>query len=119
MMDVREKLVELLEPHMSGLACEYESGSCELTSCRSCNAKNIADHLIANGVTVQECGYWVSYQSDEPYGCQDEKEWYRCSKCEKDTYGRCYEDKWYSAPILSAYCPHCGAKMMPHPPKGE
>lgn len=119
MMDVREKLVELLEPHMSGLACEYESGSCELTSCRSCNARNIADHLIANGVTVQECGHWVSYQSDEPYGCQDEKEWYRCSKCEKDTYGRCYEDKWYSAPILSAYCPHCGAKMMPHPPKGE
>ena len=119
MMDVREKLVELLEPHMSGLACEYESGSCELTSCRSCNAKNIADHLIANGVTVQECGHWVSYQSDEPYGCQDEKEWYRCSKCGKDTYGRCYEDKWYSAPILSAYCPHCGAKMMPYPPKGE
>ena len=55
-MDVREKLIELLEPHMSGLACEYESGSCELTSCRSCNARNIADHLIANGVTVQE---WI------------------------------------------------------------
>ena len=55
-MDVREKLVELLEPHMSGLACEYESGSCELTSCRSCNARNIADHLIGNGVTVQE---WI------------------------------------------------------------
>lgn len=56
-MDVMEKLVELLEPHMSGLACEYESGSCELTSCRSCNARNIADHLISNGVTVQE---WIS-----------------------------------------------------------
>ena len=56
-MDVREKLVELLEPHMSGLACEYESGSCEFTSCRSCNARNIADHLIAHGVTVQE---WIS-----------------------------------------------------------
>ena len=55
-MDIREKLVELLEPHMSGLACEYESGSCELTSCCSCNAKNIADNLITNGVTVQE---WI------------------------------------------------------------
>ena len=55
-MDVREKLVELIEPHMSGLACEYESGSCELTSCRLCNARNLADHLIANGVTVQE---WI------------------------------------------------------------
>ena len=63
MMYVREKLVELLEPHMSGLACEYESGSCELTSCRSCNAKNIADHLIANGVTVQE---WISVDDRLP-----------------------------------------------------
>lgn len=105
MMDVREKLIELLDTNC-GYVDEVE-------------AEVLADHLIANGVMVQECGHWVSYQSDEPYGCQDEKEWYRCSKCEKDTYGRCYEDKWYSAPILSAYCPHCGAKMMPHPPKGE
>ena len=105
MMDVREKLIELLDTNC-GYVDEVE-------------AEVLADYLIANGVTVQECGHWVSYQSDEPYGCQDEKEWYRCSKCEKDTYGRCYEDKWYSAPILSAYCPHCGAKMMPYPPKGE
>ena len=62
-MNVREKLVELLEPHVSGLACEYESGSCELTSCRSCNARNIADHLIANGVTVQE---WISVKDRLP-----------------------------------------------------
>ena len=62
-MDVMGKMVELLEPHMSGLACEYESGSCELTSCRSCNARNIADHLISNGVTVQE---WVSVKDRLP-----------------------------------------------------
>ena len=62
-MDVMEKLIELLEPHMSGLACEYESGSCELTSCRSCNAKNIADRLIANGITVQE---WVDVKDRLP-----------------------------------------------------
>lgn len=62
-MDVMGKIVELLEPHMSGLACEYESGSCELTSCRSCNARNIADHLISNGVTVQE---WVSVEDRLP-----------------------------------------------------
>ena len=53
----------MLEPHISGLAYEYESGSCELTSCRSCNAKNIADHLIANGVTVQE---WISVKDRLP-----------------------------------------------------
>lgn len=62
-MDVMGKMVELLEPHTSGLACEYESGSCELTSCRSCNARNIADHLISNGVTVQE---WISVKDRLP-----------------------------------------------------
>lgn len=62
-MDVMGKMVELLEPHMSGLACEYESGSCELTSCRSCNARNIADHLISNGITVQE---WISVKDRLP-----------------------------------------------------
>lgn len=62
-MDVMGKMVELLEPHMSGLAYEYESGSCELTSCRSCNARNIADHLISNGVTVQE---WISVKDRLP-----------------------------------------------------
>ena len=105
-MDMKEKLVEILRkpifPH-------------ELVD----PIEAVADYLLDSGVTVQECGHWVSYQSDEPYGCQDEKEWYRCSKCGKDAYGRCYEDEWYSAPILSAHCPHCGEKMMPQPPKGE
>ena len=74
-MDAREKLVELLEPHMSGLACEYESGSCELTSCRSCNARNIADHLIAHGVTVQE---WIPVKDrlPEPKHEFDARNWY-------------------------------------------
>ena len=107
-MDVREKLVELIFKSL----CRHIHKSCKL-------AENIADDLIADGVTVQECGHWVSYQSDEPYGCMNYKEWYRCSKCGKDAHGRCYEDEWYSAPILSSHCPHCGAKMMPQPPKGE
>ena len=105
-MDVREKLIEILRkpifPH-------------ELVD----PTEAVADYLIDSGVTVQECGHWASYQSDEPYGCMDDKEWYKCSKCGKDAHGRCYEDEWYSAPILSSYCPHCGAKMMPQPPKGE
>ena len=112
MMDVREKLVELLEPHMSGLACEYESGSCELTSCRSCNAKNIADHLIANGVTVQEYGYWVSLTDCANAGVY-------CSVCHKKVYKEDYAWCNRKNKLRSDYCPHCGAKMMPQPPKGE
>jgi hypothetical protein len=113
-MDVREKLVELLKE----ISYDQELGWYDLWDMRE-GAEDIADLLIANGVTVQERGHWVSYESDEPYGCADDKEWHRCSKCGKDAYGRCHEDEWYSAPILSAYCPHCGAKMMPQPPKGE
>ena len=119
-MNVREKLVEIMED----LGCNDEyCKDCEfyddIDGCLHRRKEIIADRLIANGVTVQECGYWVSYELDEPYGCMDDKEWYRCSKCGKDARGRCYDDEWYSAPILSAYCPHCGAKMIPKPPKGE
>lgn len=112
MMDVREKLIELLEPHMSGLACKYESGSCELTSCRSCNARNIADHLIANGVTVQERGYWVSLTDCANAGVY-------CSVCHKKVYKEDYAWCNRKNKLRSDYCPHCGAKMMPQPPKGE
>jgi hypothetical protein len=54
---------------------------------------------------------WIAYESDETYGPYDSKEWHKCSNCGKDAYGRCYDDEWYSSPILSDYCPKCGAKM--------
>ena len=48
-MDVREKLVELLDDmQRSGMG--YFGNAIE--------NKKIADHLIRNGVTVQEHGYW-------------------------------------------------------------
>ena len=108
-MNVREKLAELLS---------QEDDVCEPSECKYCGVKgscgyyHTADNLIANGITVQECGHWVSYQSDRSYGCMDDKEWYKCSKCGKDAHGRVDDDEWYSTPILSAYCPHCGVKMI-------
>ena len=128
-MDVREKLVELLEPHMSGLACEYESGSCELTSCRSCNARNIADHLIANGVTVQE---WVSVKDGLPERPPDRvdeqgRSWFTpnidCIVYDgKSVFAAnyCFQNKcfWYADTLhplknITHWMP------MPDPPKGE
>ena len=53
-MDVREKLVELLKtnacqsPFMCDQACKYYGHG-------DCFPDRFADHLIANGVTVQEC----------------------------------------------------------------
>ena len=95
-MDVREKLVELIRSAVGGCA-EYW-------------AMVIADHLIANGVTVQECAEWEEIEDD-----WNMETIYKCSACKEEFVtidGTPEENLWN-------YCPHCGAKMMPQPPKGE
>ena len=62
-MDIREKLVELLAPYMSINACEFRNADCDLANCRTCNARAAADHLLANGVTVQE---WIPVEDRLP-----------------------------------------------------
>ena len=57
MMDVREKLVELIFDSL----CRHVDKSCKL-------AENIADDLIANGVTVQE---WISVKDRLPEDSND------------------------------------------------
>ena len=121
-MDVREKLVELLEPHMSGLACEYESGSCELTSCRTCNARNVADHLIANGVTVQE---WISVDDRLP----EEGECVLCMLKGFNYGGKIqackfvpadkFKDKPYFEHFRNGFPSVTHWMPLPEPPKGE
>ena len=96
-MDVREKLIELLD-------IIIQPGQKTLG--------DIADHLIANGVTVQECGYWVSLTDCANAGVY-------CSVCHKKVYKEDYAWCNRKNKLRSDYCPHCGAKMMPQPPKGE
>ena len=95
-MDVREKLVELL---------------CRMIS-PTITVGEQADFLIANGVTVQECGYWVSVTDCANAGVY-------CSICHKKVYKEDYAWCNRKNKLRSDYCPHCGAKMMPQPPKGE
>ena len=89
-MDVREKLVELLD-------IIIQPGQKTLG--------DIADHLIANGVTVQECGYWVSLTDCANAGVY-------CSVCNKKVYKEDYAWCNRKNKLRSDYCPHCGAKMM-------
>ena len=96
-MDVREKLVELIE------SARYWGSN---------TSEEIADHLINNGVTVQECGYWVSLTD-----CANEGVY--CSVCNKKVYKEDYTWCNRKNKLRSDYCPHCGAKMIPQPPKGE
>ena len=102
-MDVREKLVELLDD-MQRSGTGYFGSAIE--------NKKIADYLIRHGVTVQECGYWVSLTDCANAGVY-------CSVCNKKVYKEDYAWCNRKNKLRSDYCPHCGAKMMPHPPKGE
>ena len=94
-MDVREKLIEILRkpifPH-------------ELVD----PTEAVADYLLDNGVTVQECGQWI-YDFNLAGS-----NFYRCSVCDRQETLLEKED-------IYEYCPfcHCGAKMIPQPPKGE
>ena len=96
-MDVKEKLVKLLDRFVYD--DWYSNG-------------DIAEKLIANGVTVQECGYWVSLTDCTNAGIY-------CSVCHKKIYKEDYARCNRKNKLRSDYCPHCGAKMMPQPPKGE
>ena len=114
-MDVREKLIEILE---NSFKKQYEKHGL-LT------APHTVEDLIAHGVTVQECGEWV-----HPKGYVVSNG-FLCSKCghEEASYypinqrsgGVCIADEngnFFYPPKLN-YCPNCGVKMMPQPPKGE
>ena len=94
-MDVREKLVEILKqaPFEGKVLDEWWWEE---------KIKRIADHLISNGVTVQECGNWKYYHKQNKAVCTS------CS-FERDL------DANFGKAIA---CPNCGAYMR-QPPKGE
>ena len=104
-MDVREKLVEILKqaPFEGKVLDEWWWEE---------KIRIIADHLITNGVTVQKCGYWISLTECANAGVY-------CSVCNKKVYKEDYAWCNRKNKLRSDYCPHCGAKMMLHPPKGE
>lgn len=97
-MDVKEKLVELLDNAIIDSDDNYGFP----------NTKQVAEHLIANGVTVKERGQWIY---DFNLAGSD---FYRCSVCNRQETLLEKED-------IYEYCPfcHCGAKMIPKLHKGE
>ena len=100
-MNVREKLVELLKTNAcpSPFICDQ---ACKYYGYGDCFPYRFADHLISNGVTVQECGNWKYYHKQNKAVCTS------CS-FERDL------DANFGKAIA---CPNCGA-YMPQPPKGE
>ena len=110
-MDIKEKLVDLLTDNLPRVG---NLPQCDNPLQYTINeiVERIADHLIANGVTVQEHGYWVSLTDCANAGVY-------CSVCHKKVYKEDYARCNRKNKLRSDYCPHCGARMMPQPPKGE
>lgn len=92
-MDVREKLVDLLA-EFYGVDPMYHGA----------DANALAVHLIANGVTVQERGYWASLTDCANAGVY-------CSVCHKKIYKEDYARCNRNNKLRSAYCPNCGSRM--------
>ena len=92
-MNVREKLIELISKAKYICANDYSDHT---------EDEYIADTLLDNGVTVQECGEWVY-----DHWCE-----FKCSVCGEFSSSKPYKGK-------ENYCSNCGAKMMIKPPKGE
>ena len=112
-MDVREKLMELQSiitcPNAICNFCEHFKNK---SACERHKKEVIADNMIAHGVTVQECGYWVSLTDCANAGVY-------CSVCHKKVYKEDYAWCNRKNKLRSDYCPNCGAKMMPRLPEGE
>lgn len=51
------ELIEIIKPYMSGLPCESENGSCELTSCRECRARELANKICNKDIVVPKSVY--------------------------------------------------------------
>ena len=92
-MDVREKLVEIIQNSVGGCARHW--------------AEVIADGLIAKGVTVQEL--------DGCYRCKDTSEM-TISISNKLIAG--VRTGWLGGNLPAKFCPFCG-RSLPQPPKGE
>ena len=88
-MGDREKMVELID------SARYWGSN---------TSEEIAENLIAHGVTVQECGHWISLTECANAGVY-------CSVCHKKVYKEDYAWCNRKNKLRSDYCPNCGAKM--------
>ena len=135
-MDVREKLVELLSEKCMETCKQRKGYVCSVEECRRGKERCCgfyADHLIANGVTVQE---WISVKerSPEDSGCYlvVYRDKYNGSiSIAFDMYVKCNIGEWWESEFACDITKQFlwAAKLqeqevthwmpLPQPPKGE
>lgn len=107
-MDVREKLVELLQDENNPVWRWFPNNMAMM---------QLADYLIANGVTVQE---WISVDDRLPEEKVNCIVHYKHAYCDNDDYwaiGICFYDGEKFKIDLAYKVTHW--MPMPQPPKGE
>ena len=109
-MDVREKLVELIDD-----ALQREEGTARVVGKRYVNT--IADHLISHGVTVQE---WIDVKDRLPEDDSDVLAYSRIDE-ESRIYPACYSNGVWFDCVFNAPVTDTTTHWMPipNPPKGE
>ena len=115
-MDVREKLVELLKTNacQSPFICDQ---ACKYYGYGDCFPYRFADHLISNGVTVQE---WISVKERLPQEKVNCIVHYKHAYCDNDDYwaiGICFYDGEKFQMDWSYKVTHW--MPLPKPPKGK
>ena len=115
-MDVREKLVELIKEGIrKGLRARGDDRL-------DYSFEDVADHLIANGVTVQTldgCEYCEEYEDLPEHFVNGKPVGRVFDTCiQMDENGRWHLEVPSGADIGIKCCPMCGRKL-PQPPKGE
>ena len=108
-MDVREKLVELLNNANSACVGTDCFEGCKFYMENDCLYKLMADVMIENGVTVQECARPLE-EWHEDYG---DVLWWKFPIEEPPYVGSPLDEKW------PAYHTHWTPIVLPQPPKGE
>ena len=63
MPNTREKLIELLEADPCVCFAWDCVGDCKYAKLKNCFGERYADHLIANGVTIQDDHHWATEQA--------------------------------------------------------
>ena len=115
-MDVREKLVELLTDNLPRCGNLPSWDNPLQLSCDE-QVQRIADHLIMNGVTVQE---WISVDERLPEEKVNCIVHYKHAYCDNDDYwaiGICFYDGEKFQMDLLYKVTHW--QYLPQPPKGE
>ena len=111
MPNTREKLIDLLEE----IACRTDDErcqKCEEQDCVRCAYENVADHLIANGVTVQK---WIPVTERLPEPLTIVFIWDSTNKRVTDAYMTRHKE-WIGI-SMSHEVTHW--MPLPEPPKGD